>query len=42
MKYAVIANGKFNNVVWYGKFDDLKTAKDVAEKVNRKVVIWEF
>ena len=42
MKYAVIANGEFNNAVWYGTFDDLGTAKDVAEKVSGKVVIWEF
>lgn len=36
--YAVIAE-LCGTIAWYGLYDE-KTAKQIAEKVNGKVVIW--
>lgn len=38
MKYAIITDN-FGQAWWYGCYNDLETAKTIAEKVNGKVVI---
>lgn len=37
--FAVVADF-CDTVAWYGLYKDEETAKEVAEKVNGKVVIW--